>query len=284
MRKISLAFFICCTLGAAAQKSVEVGIMLGASNYDGDLVATPFQRYHPAGGLIGRFNLNDFFSVKGNVFYGTLSGADSTSPDEWKQNRNLSFKSPIFEFSAQLEYNLFGYNPDGVRGKGRSRAFSPYVFAGIGIFKYNPMAYHNEEWVELQPLGTEGQGTTQFQDRKKYDLTQVSVPVGMGLKIRIAQKWTLGFEYGTRITFDDYIDDVSSTYVDPQILGAAFGGQASNSVVLADRSPNPSEKQYNPQTYVGPQRGNPNDDDWYAYTGITLTYSIFGNRVKCYSF
>lgn len=278
------AFILCfmlCQYAAVGQKSVEVGIMLGGSNYSGELADKQFQNFRFAGGILGRFNLNDYITLKGNVFYGTIAGADSLSSDAGRKARNLSFYSPLFEFGGQVEWNLFGYNPIAKKGK----RFSPYLFAGVAVYKYNPQGYLDDEWVELQPIATEGQGTTQFQERKKYNLTQVSIPFGAGFKVRIADKWTLGYEFGLRYTFNDYLDDVSMTYVNPLILSANYGTN-SNSVRLADRSSAEvkSQREYNPLTNVGPARGNPNTNDWYTYTGVTLTYTIFGNRVKCFSF
>lgn len=273
--------------GAAAQRSVDAGIMLGFSNYNGELNDSWTKNIYFAGGLVGRFNLNDHFSLKGNVFYGTISGADSTSTSEFNLNRNLSFKSGLFEFAGLVEWNLWAFDPIGTNGR---KAFTPFLFGGIAVYKYNPKAYLYDAstgfqgWVELQPIGTEGQGTTQFQDRKKYNLTQVSLPIGGGLKVRVAKGWTVAVEYGLRKTFNDYLDDVSMTYVEPDILDAAYGVESYSST-LADRSlPSAPAKEYDPLTSEGPGRGNPKSKDWYAYGGITITYSIFGNRVKCPSF
>lgn len=287
MRKYFAFLFFApfCILTSFGQKSVDAGIMLGGSNYIGELSESRFQNFHFAGGLVGRYNLNDHFTLKGNVFYGTISGADSTSSSQGMRDRNLSFKSGLFEFAALVEWNLWAFDPVGTRGK----AFTPFAFVGAAVYKYNPRAYYEDPnsdfkgWVELQPIGTEGQGTTQFQERRKYNLTQFSIPFGGGLKIRMARGWTLAMEYGLRKTFNDYIDDVSLTYVEPGVLTAAYGAQ-SYSAALADRSNSAESKPYDPLTFTGPGRGNPETKDWYAYGGITITYTIFGNRVKCYKF
>lgn len=288
MKKIiALLLFVGSASLSYGQKSLDVGIMLGVSNYNGELTSTPYSNFHFAGGLVGRYNLNDHFSLKGNVFYGTISGADSLSTSDFSKNRNLSFKSGLFEFAALIEWNLWAFDPVGRNGK---KAFTPFAFIGGAIYKYNPRAYYDDPnsdfkgWVELQPIGTEGQGTTQFQDRKKYNLTQFSIPFGGGIKLRVARGWTIAAEYGLRKTFNDYIDDVSMTYVEPGVLTAAFG-DGSYSAGLADRSLATAEaKEYDPLTFAGPGRGNPDTKDWYAYGGITITYTIFGNRVKCYKF
>lgn len=287
MRKyLALLLFASISNVSSAQKSVDAGIMLGFSNYSGDLVESPFENFHFAGGLVGRYNLNDHFSLKGNAFYGTISGADSMSNKQSMKDRNLSFKSGLFEFAVLIEWNLWAFDPIGSDGR---KAFTPFLFAGAAVYKYNPRAYYIDTastfqgWVELQPIGTEGQGTTQFQERKKYNLTQFSIPFGAGFKVRLHRGWTLAFEYGMRKTFNDYIDDVSMTYVEPDVLNNAYGVE-SYSAQLADRSINGEVKAYDPLTFTGPDRGNANKKDWYAYGGITITYTIFGNRVKCYKF
>lgn len=284
MRKIFTILLLGISLSGFSQKSVEVGIMLGGSNYSGELTSSNFENIGFAGGLVGRFNLNDYITLKGNAFYGRISGADSNNADPNIKARNLSFRSELFEFSGNVEWNIFGFDPMRTKGK----AFTPFLFAGLAVYKYNPKAYFNDEWIELQPLGTEGQGTTQFQDRKKYKLTQFSIPFGGGFKWRVAPQWSIAVEYGMRYTFNDYIDDVSMTYVEPGILVQNYGSleDGGYSAALADRSSQAvkDSRQYNALTFVGPERGNSKNNDWYAYGGITITYTIFGNRVKCYKF
>jgi len=286
MKRIAILICLFSSLGLTAQRStrsVDFGIMLGGSNYMGELSDGYFSDIHFAGGLVGRYNLNDFFSLKGNAFYGRISGADSTTDRPHSQERNLSFQSEIFEFGASLEWNWFRFDPVTSNKKG----FTPFMFAGLAVYKFNPKAYYEPEnkWVELQPLGTEGQGTTQFQDRKKYNLTALSIPFGGGIKARISPRWTFTVEYGLRYTFNDYIDDVSLTYIEPNILRATYGGDEP-SAQLADRSSAEvqANRYYDPLTFTGPERGNPKTNDWYAYGGITLTYTIAGNRVQCYKF
>jgi hypothetical protein len=130
--------------------------------------------------------LSPRFTLKGSVFFGQIAGADSTSASKKDQARNLSFKSNIFEFSGQLEFNLVPY--DVMNKKGKFKRIIPCVYTGLAVYKYNPLAKYKGGWWELQTLGTEGQGTTQFQSRKKYSLTQISIPVGIGLKNRLFQK------------------------------------------------------------------------------------------------
>jgi opacity protein-like surface antigen len=276
-RFLMLAGVVATCLSSQAQNNVEVGILLGQTNYVGDMTESRFQEMNFAAGLMLRYNPNYNFSLRGNIFYGKISGADKNFSNEELRKRNLDFTSPLLELSGQLEWNILGFDALGTKGK---KGFSPYVFAGLGIFKFNPKTKLNGNWVELQPLGTEGQGTTPLQARKKYALTQVSLPFGMGIKFRLAPRFVVGIEYGMRFTFTDYLDDVSLTYVNPQILQAQYGD---NSRILANRS-GEDKGPYDIITAKGQQRGDNKDRDWYNFLGLSLSYTINLHKVRCYQF
>ena len=134
----------------------------------------------------------------------------------------------------------------------------------------------NNPWVELQPLGTEGQGSLSHPEKGDlYPLSQVVVPLGIGVKLSLGEKFSLIAEYGIRKTFTDYLDDVSGVYANPDEL-------SSLSADLADRT-NYGEL-YQPEgingTSYGLQRGNPTDKDWYSVFGFILTYQ-FINKSTC---
>ena len=66
----------------------------------------------------------------------------------------------------------------------------------------------NNEWLDLQPLGTEGQYSSQYPEKDPYQLIQFAIPVGIGFKVSLSEKFSMAIEYGLRKTFTDYIDDV----------------------------------------------------------------------------
>lgn len=297
MKKICyLALSLLFTFNAQALEkkkgsSLDFGLYLGGSNYWGDLTKD-FQplwsKTKVAGGLLCRYNINPYITFKGSALYGQIQGSDKNySYDVYRTRRNLSFKSDIVEFSAQLEWNILGYE-----NTRTSYGWSPYLFGGISVFRFNPKAQfnyiaglhdpslqsQNGEWIELQPLGTEGQETTKFNDKRRYSLTQISIPLGIGSKWQLDDHWAIGVEFGVRKTFTDYLDDVSSIYVDDQIVGGASGPMA---VALKDRSAEiPNEVKFDNND----PRGNPKTKDWYLISGITLTYRILGGRQPCFNF
>ncbi|MBK8415747.1 MAG: hypothetical protein IPL22_15355 [Bacteroidetes bacterium] len=118
----------------------------------------------------------------------------------------------------------------------------------------------------MQPLGTEGQGTTAYPDREKYKRLKVAIPFGGGFKFKLSRRFGMTVEAGARRLFTDYFDDVSSTYADKDILLAENGELA---VIFSDRSIDGQAL-----TNTNRQRGNASDRDWYMFTGITINYSL----------
>jgi hypothetical protein len=145
-----------------------------------------------------------------------------------------------------------------------------YVFAGIGVFHFNPKGELNKEWYELQPLGTEGQGISPA--RSKYKRTQLCIPIGFGGRYFFNRRWGMGFEFGIRKTFTDYIDDVSKTYYDNDAISQANGPIAA---ALAD----PSLVE-TPSTNVGSQRGDPSDKDAYMFMIFSIHYKLRTGRTN----
>ncbi len=250
----------------------ELGLLSGFSTYKGDLVEgiVDGQAVHPAGGLFLRYHLSPVFVAKANVFYGTLSGDDAHAKDPARKMRNLSFKSPLLDIAVTGELNLSPFSPVFVK---RYATFTPYLFAGVNIFRFNPKTFYNDQWVPLQPLGTEGQGTLFYSDRRPYGLTQVAIPFGIGVRAALSSNMGIGFEFGARKTFTDYIDDVSSTYVEKEILLAERGELAWELSVRKD--------EYLGEEVIpapGELRGDPTNKDWYFISGITISYFFLKNR------
>lgn len=269
-----------CLLGALAGfsqkrvKSYEVGVFIGGSYYIGDL--NPLIHFgpmtKPAGGALFRYNMNSRLSARANLLFGSIQADDAISPDLSQQQRNLNFSSKITEFSGQLEFNFLDYEIGNER-----RKFTPYIFAGLGVFKFNPIATYGNYKFTLQPMGTEGQGLPGGASKKKYRLTQMSIPFGVGIKTNLSKNIGLTIEWGMRKTFTDYLDDVSTVYYNPARLAAAHGASAA---VASDPSIGTDPNYSN----VGRQRGNPTTKDWYSFAGIGLTIKLKEKRETCPAF
>ena len=261
----SLFIFISTTESNAQYKpNQEFGILGGTGYYIGDMNSTHFNNLRVAGGITYRKNFDRRFTFKSSALYTNVYANDENNIDAIKVNRNLKFKSDIIELSGQIEFNFLAYET------GNSLYnWTPFIFTGVSIFNYNPQAEGSDgQWYYLQELGTEGQGTTSFPNRKKYSLTQLSVPFGGGVKIGVSDNFNIIIEYGLRKTFTDYIDDVSTTYVG---IPSEFTNIA---IELADQSLD------GPQL-AGIARGDETNKDWYSFSGITLSFRLQGKTKGC---
>lgn len=227
-----------------------------------------------------RYRKNPVLSFKLNLHYARVAGRDTLTKEPFRRNRNLSFRSPIFETSLQAEISVLQlkstksrYVLRGVRGK-NGIDLNVYLFVGVGGFYFNPKAKLGNKWWALQPLGTEGQGIAA--SRQPYRRVQACFPVGFGFRLPLSDKnWTIGFEYGMRITTTDYIDDVSTTYFSPTLIAQKYGPVAAQ---LSNRS-NPNAEGFIPgSAATGQQRGDPTDKDAYMIGTITLTYRLKSGR------
>ncbi|MEM8907340.1 MAG: DUF6089 family protein [Bacteroidota bacterium] len=254
---LALPFFL-------SAQHLEVGLMIGASNYEGDLspssVMDKLGNTRPAIGGFARLNFNNYLAAKFSANFASIR-ADDADAGGTQAGRNLDFKSNILEFALTGEFNILGYQPYNLE-----RVFSPYLFAGIALYRFNPKAEFQGESVELQPLGTEGQGLPQYPERVAYNLTQFSIPFGGGLKYALNDAWNIGIEVGLRRVFTDYLDDVSTTYVNDAELLEARGPVA---LALANRSGEPAN--------TGDPRGNPSNNDWFIIGGLTVSYNFLDN-------
>ncbi len=191
-----------------------------------------------------------------------------------RYERNLSFRSNITEFIAVAEmhplfiFKKYDENDELPR-------YSPYVVAGVGFFSFNPQAKLLNKWVDLQPLSTEGQGFAEYSKRKPYKLQQISFPIGVGVKYELSPMLNLRAECVYRFLSTDYLDDVSTNYIDPNLYSNYFtGSKLTNALLLNDR-----QYELDPThiTVDGDQRGNPKNNDAYFTFNLKLGL-IFGRE------
>jgi len=233
-----------------------------------NLSKTLYGSYYPAEWLGFRLALN----------HGVLKGNDAEAPDKGgaevdRLQRNLSFKSSVLEgiLAAEIYPTVFLENYDGLKGK-----FRPYGVIGIGYFKMNPKAKDVDgKWVALQPLRLEGQGMAEYPDRKEYKLTQLEIPMGAGFKYYIKENTYIGIEILHRKTFTDYIDDVSTKYVDP-IYFSQYLAPADVPIAYQLHNREPFRNITRPT--IGKQRGDSKEMDSYFSTILRFGWRINGNN------
>ncbi len=251
------------TLPLSAQLHLFAGG--GAMNYQGDLQSwrQSFANFHlyVTGGAC--YELTDQLSLRLGVVAGRVSGSDKVN--RLNANRNLSFESSLTEVHLGAEYDIFSIY---------EHRLVPFVFTGLAGFRFNPYTSDNRgNRIYLQPLGTEGQGF--FPGRTPYRLTQLAIPFGGGIKFALTDDIHIRLEGALRKLFTDYLDDVSTTYVNGADL-RANNGQVAYEYAFRTDELNPNAG-YPPQ---GAVRGNPRSKDFYYTAGLSLSFRLQGNPYR----
>lgn len=263
MRRLLLVIILLSSYFTASAQTWEFGGFLGAAGYMGDI--NPVKAYKltdPAFGIQIKRNFDGYFSAKLNFIQGKVRSSDASSANPNQIERNLDFHSPVSELSMQMEFNLFRYMAGADFGYA-TRKLSPYLFTGVAAFYYNPLTKYNGEDVELRLVQTEN---------VVYKKSAISIPYGAGVKYNIKGNFTLLAEIGYRTAFTDYLDDISNSYIDFNVVSPA----SPLTQILADRS-------IVPQIGTpGTQRGDFRPRDTYMFAGVGLTYTFI--PIKCPTF
>lgn len=286
---------------------------INALNYYGDLApassagSSDISFTRPGFGVNFGAKFHPNIAVRSGLNWGRLQADDFSTDPSLEENigryqRNLSFRNDIYEFHLGFEFYYFpNYGGPNVRPP-----LNFYLFGGVALIYHNPKGQlpiydyqtygpqtteklkNGGEWIPLRRLGTEGQ----FLDDplvKPYSLIQPTIPIAIGATMRLPGPFDAGIEFGYRILFFDYIDDVSGTYANLDEL------KSKNARILADRSGEPISARTgqtrnvdnNIVNYTFPSgesyytiagnglegsiRGNPKDNDMYFITTLKLT-------------
>lgn len=250
--------------------------MLGTSYYTGDLNpgAHLAGRKHVAYGGFLRSNLNRRISLRGHVMGGVVEAWDADSDVLWQQNRNLHFRNNITEVGALVEINYIDYQIGAPGTK-----VCAYLMTGLGLYTHMPQAMLDDEWFDLEPLGTEGQETTwgEAYGVGNYALSGLALPFGFGFKVNLGPFAGFNLEWAIRKTWNDYLDDVSGIYADPLVLIEENGEL---SAAFADQS---LSTPGNRDTNAGLMRGDPGRDDAYGFVTASVTFRVGKKPTTCFN-
>jgi opacity protein-like surface antigen len=250
---------------AALGQNFHFAARAGVANYQGDLKAksVSLSQAKLFFSLGARYDLSEHIMARSYISFTGLRADDKKGTPNMQQ-RNLNFQSKILDWELSGQYSFFSLN---------DKWWTPYVFAGIGLFHFNPFTKDaNGEKQFLKPLSTEGQGF--MPGIKEYKLWQFNLPFGIGAEYSLNEDMRLGLEIGYRKLFTDYIDDVSGAYVDPGKLLTARGQAA---VDLAYRGDEVGAGPYPSSNVV---RGNDKNNDGYYYIAVTYTVRYFFDKYK----
>lgn len=246
---------------ARAQSDLSITLGAGPVYYNGDLsdsrIIPPLKLFNIHYGLDATAMLTDRVELSVGLLRGKLEGDDALSNDRLKRLRNLSFSTGFTEFSLKTRLEVF-----------KTVDFRPVntgLILGVGFINFKPEGELNGEEVELQPLGTEGQFIDDPSYPQPYSLNSTVIMVGIGARITLNDRLALLLDLTPRITFTDYLDDVSGAYPDSAALYNTPNGPAA--VQLSYQADGEFPKR-------GRNRGNPENNDVYIVGGISLRYYL----------
>ena len=224
LKFISLILMLIINYQFSNSQIYEFGGIFGGTNFIGDVGDTKFINPNESafGGIV-KWNRSPRHAYRISFISSNLTANDLDSNDPRRNERGYNFSSNIKEISTGMEFNFFDYNLHEY-----DVIFTPYIYSGIIYSKYENLFFNGNN----------------LENSNEYDWS-FGIPMVLGLKYRIFEKFILSFEIGARYTFSDKIDGSIS---------------------------------YNEN--INFTFGNKNNNDWYMFSGFNLTYT-FG-RQPCY--
>lgn len=164
---------------------MEIGGGVGMVSYEGDFNGNILKNMQPIGSVLLRRNLNPYMGFRAMASFGKLKGDASSSksylPDA--VDRTYSFNNSLVDVGITYEYNFWPY------GTGRdyrgAKRLTPFVFGGIGA--------------------------TYVTGGDKNVFT-ANIPLGLGLKYKLAERLNLGLEWRMHFSLSDKLDGVADPY------------------------------------------------------------------------
>lgn len=257
---------------------LDLGASIGVMNSLTDLGKLNWKDAKPSFGFYILAMFHDKIGIRLESTFGEVNGADSLLKSKQtisgsRYEANLSFKSKISDFQLALEIHplmFINYNEQD------PPRFSPYTVIGAGYYSFDPQAKLNGQWYSLQPLRTEGQGFKEYPDHNPYKLSQINITTGIGVKYEINSQFNARLEGNYRFLFTDYLDDVSTTYIDPNLFNSYL---PVNVAAIAQQLYNrKGELKPNGVTNIGDQRGSPTSND--SFFTLQLKVGIVIGRIR----
>ncbi len=222
---IQFATFLLISTSVSSQ-GFSLTAALGTCSYVGDLTNGSSPVYKPAYSLGAAYDFTNRFRLRLNLSGMSVQADDLDSKLAYMRQRNLSFKSAIQEASLLGEFDILDNSFNSI---------IPYVFVGPSVYHFDPHPLRTIKGigdVSLHSIGTEGQNIPGLKNGDtKYNLTQLNIQMGFGVRYEISEKVSLGVEVNYRNLFTDYLDDVSGKYIDRNTWDSAIS-KASNSTLI----------------------------------------------------
>ena len=173
---------VCVASAQELEYNLELGGMVGGSFYMGDANRTLFGSTAFAGGILTRYNISPRMAIKGNLAVGRVRGATIGKDNKFPNGAHSTFGRNVFELGAQYECHFFAYGTGA--GYKDGRRIAPYLLGGLGLTYAPSPANH---------------------------VFALNMPVGLGVKYKLAERINMGVEWTMRFTTSDRLDVVSTS-------------------------------------------------------------------------
>ena len=190
-------------------QTYEVGVMIGGSNYIGDIGKTNY--IYPndlAVGGIFKWNRSPRHSFRGSLLYAKIKADDANSGNNRREQRGYSFENSIKEISIGMEFNFWEF--DVHSGK---KVHTPYLYTGLTSFLYNSSG----------ALDRGDDGLAHLDNPNIETGIDIAIPMVVGYKAKLSHSAMLGFEIGARYTLSDNLDGSSNYKKDEPRTARDFG-------------------------------------------------------------
>ena len=164
---------------------MEIGAGAAVVSYEGDLNGSIVKNMQPMGTVLWRFNISPHMGLKANVSYGKLKGdsRDVTTYYPDLQASPVSFSHSLIDVGVTYEYNFWPY------GTGRdyrgAKRLTPFIFGGLGAT---------------------------FVKTDSKNVFTANLPIGIGVKYKLADRLNLGVEWAIHFSMNDKLDGMADPY------------------------------------------------------------------------
>ena len=164
---------------------MEIGGGVGLMAYEGDFNGSILHNMQPSASLMLRRVINPYMDLRLAASYGKLKGSskDVKTYLPQYQDTQYDFSTTLVDLSATYEYNFWPYGT-GNDYRGAQR-LTPFVFAGIG---------------------------TTYASTPTGNVLTANLPLGLGIKYKVAPRLNLGIEWAIHFSLNDKLDGIADPY------------------------------------------------------------------------
>lgn len=187
MRNVVIAVLLVFVTSVHAQTDpeykLELGGGIGMASYQGDFNSSLFKNPQPMFTVLAKYRFDPRRALALNVSYGQLKGSSKDAKTYYPMTTVYDFKSNVADVGLRLEYNFWPFGT-GFEYRGAKR-LTPYVAIGLG----------------MTIAKAEGKSAT-----------GVNMPIGVGVKYKLADRLNLAAEWAMHITTSDELDGIKDPY------------------------------------------------------------------------